>query len=177
MIEFKLQQKTSSRNSASPLISCILLCLAITTASAADLPIADDFGPYSSDTDKQLRQNLMQLGDLADSSNNLNVAIDKFYERTEIIYSSDPIQQIIDSESALSAEREAKRVIGTDENAATEQTLNYARNLAPWLNKPAVVAVAPAINITQAEQSALTSAISTLDKTFTNLTDTINAIY
>lgn len=173
------------------LACCLSVSPAVFAAAGLDAnTITEDFGPFSSQQENQLKQKLTELGDVTDTVQDLPTAIGNFYGRTGLNSSDDPVQQLLDINMVASAEREANRILSDSGGAATGEMLSYINTIAPWINKPAptviaqvitpeapAIVAAPPIGEMLTEQSALTVAISKLDSTINQLTDTVKFLY
>jgi len=154
--------------------------------------INDDFGPYSENVTQEAEEKLTLLGDWDGSVQNLDEAISNFYSRTQLPAAQDTLQQLIDINMVVSAEREANRALGED---SSEEMQSYAYAIAPWLEPPAasddnqltksddtpsaVAAVInePSIEDLLTERSALNTAITSLDSTLESLANTVESLY
>ncbi len=180
----------------------VAVCLHFATASANEnltsSQIQDDFGPYSENVTQEAQEKLTLLGDWDGSVQNLNEAINNFYNRTRLPGTDNSLQQLIDINMVISAEREANRAL-RENNSAEMQS--YAYTIAPWLdpsatrveettgndiqvNKPndnstplATVIDEPSIKDMLAEQTALNAAITSLDSTLDRLANTVENLY
>lgn len=154
------------------LLSCSVLILNSHARVDAntDPATTEDFGQYSSNPAQEAQKHLEALGDWDNTVTNLDEALGNFYARTNLSASSDPVQQLLDIDMVVSAEREAKRALDIGNSEAMQA---YAYTIAPWLKKPPNT---PA-NDLLAERSTLTSVISSLDKTLNGLNDTVNILY
>jgi len=167
-----------------PIFALSLLLLfyagAITSnAAAADSSTSEDFGPYSSNPEQEVKQHLEALGDWGGSDQNIDQAINKFYNRTKLTASDDIIQQLLDIDMVISAEREAKRAL---DGNGSESMQAYAYTIAPWLKpevpKPEVPKPEePEQNDMLAERSVLTSAISSLNSALEDLSGIVDILY
>lgn len=149
--------------------------------------ITEDFGAYSTAPEGEAQTLLTELGDWQQGQN-FEIARQAFYARTKLPTATDLTQQLVDFRMAVSAEREAQRILS---DASSEQATAFAYAIAPWLNpdnddpadtittviQPEPATTGPDPALLASSTTAVSSAISRLDTTLVEISDAVEALY